>query len=282
MTIYLTDQRIMLEPTLPLCESWFEVERAGPGLVRVSEPHVDPLLRANAWLQMGRDQDLMVDTGNGITTILPLVQRLRPEPDKPLVAFATHSHQDHAGGMYEFDKRWIHHADAGAAAAPTRLLFRDDVGAATQQLVLEAGGTLPELLLAAIPSRHFDIASFLPHPAVATRTVEEGTVIDLGDRRFEVLHLPGHTSGSAGLWERRSGTLFSGDAVYATDPLIDTTPTSSISEYLETMRRLRQLPVKVVHPGHDFSFGRELLIERCDGYIARRAPMAGSDIRPPV
>ncbi|HLY77211.1 MAG TPA: MBL fold metallo-hydrolase, partial [Thermoplasmata archaeon] len=111
--------------------------------------------------------------------------------------------------------------------------------------------------------------------------VEEGHVIDLGDRRFEVLHLPGHTHGSAGLWEDRTGTLFSGDAVYAVGPLIDTTPTSSVSEYLETMRRLREVPVKVVRPGHDFSFGREMLIDRCEGYLARRSATRGSSYTAP-
>ena len=32
-------------------------------------------------------------------------------------------------------------------------------------------------------------------------------VIDLGDRAFEVLHLPGHSPGSIGLWDATSGTL---------------------------------------------------------------------------
>ncbi|MCI4353560.1 MAG: MBL fold metallo-hydrolase [Thermoplasmata archaeon] len=261
----------MTSPSLPLCEAWFEIEVAGNGLFRITEPHVDALLRANAWLQIGKDRDLLVDTGNGLAAVLPVVQRLRREPTKPLVAFATHSHQDHAGGLYEFDDRWIHAADAAAAAAPGRLLFRDDVGAATRQLITDAGLSLPELLIEALPTREFDPLEFLPHPAYATRKVEEGSPLSLGDRTFEVLHLPGHTHGSAGLWEASTGTLFSGDAVYASDPLIDTTPTSSIPEYLETMRRLRQLLVTVVHPGHDFSFGRELMIDRCDGYIARRS-----------
>ncbi|MGC2289102.1 MAG: MBL fold metallo-hydrolase [Thermoplasmata archaeon] len=261
--------------SLPLCEAWFEIEVVARDLVRISEPHVDVLLRANAWLQQGRDRDLLVDSGNGIAALLPVVQRLRREPKKPLVAFATHSHQDHAGGLYEFAERWIHPADARAAASPTRLLFRDDVGPATRQLVTDAGGTVPEILIEAVPSREFDAVQFRPQPAIATRSVEEGSLVDLGDRKFEILHLPGHTHGSAGLWEPRTGTLFSGDAVYATDPLIDTTPTSSVPEYLETMRRLRQLQVTVVRPGHDFSFGRELLVERCDGYIARRSPTRG-------
>lgn len=267
-----------------MCEAWFEVDPVAPELFRITEPHVDVLLRANAWLQLGQDRDLLVDAGNGIAKLLPVVQRLRPKPDKPLVAFATHSHQDHAGGLYEFPDRWIHAADAAAVASPTRILFRKDIGAATQQLVTDVGGVLPEILLEALPSREFDPLGFQPPPASATRTVEEAEEIDLGNRRYEVLHLPGHTHGSAGLWESRSGTLFSGDAVYATDPLIDTTPTSSIPDYLETMRRLRQMPVKVVRPGHDYSFGRELLIERCDGYIARRGSTGGassaSDSRP--
>jgi glyoxylase-like metal-dependent hydrolase (beta-lactamase superfamily II) len=256
---------------LPVCEAWFEVESAGPGLFRISEPHVDVLLRANAWLQLGRDRDLIVDSGNGLAALLPAVQCLRPDPSKPLLAFATHSHQDHAGGLHEFDERWIHSADAEGVAPPTRLLFRDDVGPATRRLVEEVGGTVPEILIEAVPSRDFDLLRFRPSPADPTRKVDEGSIVDLGDHRFEVIHLPGHTPGSAGLWESRTGVLFSGDAVYASDPLIDTTPTSSIPDYLETMRRLRQLAVSVVRPGHDYSFGREMLIERCNGYIARRA-----------
>jgi len=85
-----------------------------------------------------------------------------------------------------------------------------------------------------------------------------------------VLHLPGHTRGSIGLWDAEAGTLFSGDAVYAEEPLIDTAPTSDIPAYVGTMRRLRELPVTVVHPGHDYSFDRETLVRVADRYIERR------------
>jgi hypothetical protein len=37
------------------------------------------------------------------------------------------------------------------------------------------------------------------------------------------------------------------------------------------MQRLRKLPVQVVHAGHEESFGRERLIEICDGYLRMRA-----------
>ena len=81
--------------------------------------------------------------------------------------------------------------------------------------------------------------SYCVLPAPATRTVEEGDVIDLGDRRFEVLHLPGHSPGSIGLWEAESGVLFSGDAIYD-GPLLDELPGSDIPIYVATMKRLRR------------------------------------------
>ncbi|MEJ0007003.1 MAG: MBL fold metallo-hydrolase [Steroidobacteraceae bacterium] len=81
--------------------------------------------------------------------------------------------------------------------------------------------------------------------APATRLVDEGDVIDLGDRVFEVLHLPGHSPGSIGLLESRTGTLFSGDAIYD-GPLLDDIPGSDIAAYIRTMRRLLTLSVTVV------------------------------------
>jgi glyoxylase-like metal-dependent hydrolase (beta-lactamase superfamily II) len=100
--------------------------------------------------------------------------------------------------------------------------------------------------------------------------LDDGDGVDLGDRAFEVLHLPGHSPGSIGLWEEATGTLFSGDAVYD-GPLLDQLDGSDVDAYLSTMRRLRDLPVAVVHGGHEPSFGRERLVELCDAYLARRA-----------
>ena len=93
-------------------------------------------------------------------------------------------------------------------------------------------------------------------------------MIDLGNRQFEVLHLPGHSPGSIGLWEAASGTLFSGDAVYD-GPLLDALHHSDRTAYARTMERLLSLPVQVVHAGHDPSFGRERLHEIARAYLKR-------------
>jgi glyoxylase-like metal-dependent hydrolase (beta-lactamase superfamily II) len=99
--------------------------------------------------------------------------------------------------------------------------------------------------------------------------VEEGDLIDLGDRVFEVLHLPGHSPGSMGLWEAGSATLFSGDAIYD-GPLLDEIPGSNVPEYLATMRRLERLPARVVHGGHDPSFDGSRLRQLAREYLERR------------
>jgi glyoxylase-like metal-dependent hydrolase (beta-lactamase superfamily II) len=105
-------------------------------------------------------------------------------------------------------------------------------------------------------------------PCPPTRVLDDGDVVDLGDRAFTVLHLPGHSPDSIGLWDAATGVLFSGDAVYD-GPLLDSAPDADRAAYVTTMERLRALPVEVVHGGHEASFGRARLIELCDHYLAR-------------
>jgi glyoxylase-like metal-dependent hydrolase (beta-lactamase superfamily II) len=124
-------------------------------------------------------------------------------------------------------------------------------------------------MLDALPHPEFDLDEFHTVGAPATGEIDEGASIDLGDRHLEVLHLPGHTEDSIGLWEADTRTLFAGDAIYD-GPLIDFLPESCIDNHVATVRRLRDLPADVVHAGHEPSFGRARLIELADSYLRRR------------
>jgi len=230
------------------------------------EPHVDPLGRCNIWHVRGRDRDLFVDSGIGVASLRDAAADLF---ERPLVAVATHTHYDHVGGMHEFAERVVHRKEADLLANPAHRgsLRVADIDADFRAYLRSIGYALEsEYLITALPHPDYDPDGWTVVPAPATRIVDEGEVIDLGDRVFEILHLPGHSPGSMGLWEAKTGTLFSGDALYD-GPLLDRLPESDLTDYLATMARLRELPVTVVHAGHDPSFDRARLVEIATRFI---------------
>ena len=116
-----------------------------------------------------------------------------------------------------------------------------DFPAETRRQMAEMGMPIEGALIDALPHKGYDIRSYRVVPAPATRALQDGDIVHLGDKRFRVLHLPGHSPGSIGLWEEKTGILFSGDAVYDGD-LIDDLPGSDIGAYITTMRKLRECP----------------------------------------
>jgi len=247
-----------------VAERWFDYETVDDGVVRITEPHVDPFLRANMFLVRGSDRDLLVDAGLGLAS---LRRELADVFERPVVAVATHRHFDHVGGLHEFDEVVLHRQDAEAVANADGFASLRIEDYPPEEL---SGYEPPTSLLTSIPRKGFDLEAYRVEPVTPTRVVEEGDVLDLGDRRLTVLHLPGHTPGGIGLWEKETGTLFSGDCVYESGVLLDELPESNIANYVRSMRRLLDLPVRVVHGGHDESFGRERLLELIDAYLAKR------------
>jgi len=251
-----------------VADKWFEFRRVDDDITLIWEPHVVPLIRCNIWHVRGRDRDLLIDTGLGMASLKAAARHLF---EKKLTAVATHAHYDHVGGFHEFEDRVIHGAEAPKAAAGNAAsLYGGGKEDALLESIRAAGYDVPPELFTAVPKDGYDPRCYRVLPAPVTRTVQDGDVVDIGDRQFEVLHLPGHSPGSIGLWEAKTGILFSGDAIYD-GPLLDELPGSDIPVYVATMKRLRQLPVRIVHAGHDPSFDRARLRELCDSYLAKRA-----------
>ena len=254
---------------LKIASRWFERRTIEDGLTLLWEPHVHPLLRCNIWHLRGRDRDLLIDSGLGVASLRDEIADLI---NKPPDAVATHIHYDHVGSLHEFESRLIHHTEA-----PRMTDYREFAELATRRLPQEfldflARAGMPakgDTLIDALPTADFEVDRFRITSTTPTRALNEGDIIDLGDRHFEILHLPGHSHGSIGLWDATTGTLFSGDAIYD-GHLLDDLVDSDVKKYVSTMRRLRELPVSVVHGGHEPSFGRSRMVEIADAYIAQR------------
>lgn len=84
----------------------------------------------------------------------------------------------------------------------------------------------------------------------ASRLLEDGDKIDVGDLIFEVIHTPGHTPGSISL--RCDGIVFTGDTLFAEGVGRTDLPGGSETEIIKSIReRLFILPDETkVYPGH--------------------------------
>ena len=259
-------------PQLPVAPDWFRLTWVTGRTAVLTEPHMDELLRANIWYLRGRERDLVVDTGNGVGRLAPVLARLARGGRPRDRCVCTHAHIDHIGGFHEFERRLLHPAEADSAARIDEL---SPLASATWPEALKAdfaegGFPLPPILVDALPSVGFDPEAFRIVPAAPTHLVRGGDELDLGDRRFTIVDLPGHTPGSIGLIDHEERALLSGDAIYE-GGLIDTLPESDVQAYLGTMDGLCRLDVDVVYPGHGEPFGRARLRELAEVYQRQRA-----------
>jgi glyoxylase-like metal-dependent hydrolase (beta-lactamase superfamily II) len=260
---------LCLRMPLKIASRWFDFERLADGVTRIWEPHVIRVMQCNIWHVQGRTRDLLIDTGMGVASLREAAAAIF---GKALTAVATHTHLDHVGSLHEFSDRIVHADEAHklTSASDNFSMMRDDHPVEFIAGLERAGYEVDPCFITAVPHADFNLHEFSCPAAPATRLVREGDVIDLGDRVFEVLHLPGHSPGSLGLWEAKTRMLFSGDAIYD-GPLLDELPDSDIPTYVSTMRRLEQLPARIIHAGHDPSFDGSKLRQLARQYLDRRA-----------
>jgi glyoxylase-like metal-dependent hydrolase (beta-lactamase superfamily II) len=234
-------------------EDWWRVTPMGDGITLIDEPHIHSFFRCNCWHIRGGDEDMLVDSGMGVVSLrgwVPLVT------ERPLLAVASHTHFDHIGCHHEFPRRAVHRAEAQFLTNPDR------------KAVL-ADPYVTDDIFDRLPPEPYTSAAYRVEAAPATQLLEDGDILPLGPRRFEVIHTPGHSPGGVALWEAASGVLISGDLIYD-GPLIEDTYHSDAADYARSMRRLRDLPARIVHGGHFPSFSGDRLRSLIDGWFRAR------------
>ena len=102
--------------------------------------------------------------------------------------------------------------------------------------------------------RHFPPPGLNPESVCPVDLVlRAGDKLKLGQRQFEVIHLPGHTAGSIGLYDRAGRLLLAGDSLQGKGIEGHLAMVLDVDSYLAAMREVERLPVDCVIMDHAYA-----------------------------
>jgi glyoxylase-like metal-dependent hydrolase (beta-lactamase superfamily II) len=192
-----------------------------PGVIMIHDYANDKM-----FLLKGSRKALLIDSGMGTGNLRNVVRERIG--NLPLEVIFTHFHGDHTGQADQFISDSVEHIGAADRAQVVDMLRRRGVN---QELI----------------DRNLV-------------GIQEGDIIDLGERKLRIYELPGHTPGSIVLLEEATGYLFTGDSVGSNNPTVPDAfwlqfPSSpTVDQYLQSLKVFRSKArgkVKYILTGHN-------------------------------
>lgn len=207
----------------------------------VRTPTKPPATHTNAYLIYTSREILIIDPGSPYEeeqqALAACVHDLIAEGRIVREIALTHVHPDHVAG----------------------------VNALNDQLQSKHGSRVPV-------AAHRLTAESLKHQFAVDREIEDNEVISLTGEpsiRLQALFTPGHARGHLCFYDEARGVLISGDNVVGFGSVLIDPADGNMSEYLDSLRRMRSLPnVTVLLPGHGPAVANPY--DKIDQYIEHR------------
>ncbi|MCL2152859.1 MAG: MBL fold metallo-hydrolase [Oscillospiraceae bacterium] len=214
----------------------------------------NPLRELNSYLIRDAERSLLIDTGFRIPAckdaLLAGLEELGEDPGDVDILL-THLHADHSGLATDIvgnsGRIFIGEHDGallGKLPVPVgRWVWsdgRDTLTGIPPEVADEMRKTNPAIIFAPPPGGHYI-------------GVKDGEVLRYGGYSLRCVLTPGHTPGHICLWDESVGLMFTGDHV-----LFDITPNitswpirdDSLGDYIDSLRKVYEYPVKTALPGH--------------------------------
>jgi glyoxylase-like metal-dependent hydrolase (beta-lactamase superfamily II) len=213
---------------------WFEIYTVAPGVTAIYEPF--QWQEAISYLIEGDKKALLFDSGNGIGDIAKVVRSLT---NKPISVLNSHSHYDHVGGNYSFDNIY---------GLKTVFTIDRQKGHDNERISIEASS---QALCKSLPigvtednhiGRAYQISQF----------INDGHIFDLGNRKLQVIHTPGHTPDALILLDEKNELMFTGDSYYS-GPIWLYAPETDLDQYQQSLAIMIQKSqnIKFLLPAHN-------------------------------
>lgn len=145
--------------------------------------------------------------------------------DQPIVkVILTHDHPDHSFGNQAFDDLPIYAASG------------------TQQSLHQHGLGYSDAMYRLIGKAMFGTEVVVPKQTLETSSET------IGGHELEYWVLHGHTQADVAVFDKTTGVLFAGDLVF--NRRAPTTPHANLDEWLASLKKLEELPIKTLVAGH--------------------------------
>jgi glyoxylase-like metal-dependent hydrolase (beta-lactamase superfamily II) len=209
-------------PLAAASDDWFQVYETAEGVFSIVEPY--QIEESISHLIVGDERAILFDTGLGLLPIRPVVERIT---DLPVTVLNSHTHFDHVGGNAEFSSILAIDSDYTRA---------NMAGFAHHRIASDFTADA----FCAHPPSDVDLDVIHTRPWKASRYVEDGEILELGGRRLEILHTPGHAPDAIALLDSENGLLFTGDTFYAAELWL-IAPETDLDEYERSITRLANI-----------------------------------------
>ena len=226
-------------------------EKIMTGLYRMIIPLPNsPLKDLNSYVIKTEDRNLIIDTGFNRSVCYEAMEKGLHDLNIDLSRtdfMLTHMHSDHTGLVSRFctgtSRVYISRIDS--------VVFNENIDwQAMLNYALQNGFQMEELVRAV--ESHPGL-KYRPKKIPEFTLLDDGNIIQIGDYRLKCLLTPGHTEGHICLYEEEKKILFSGDHIlYDITPHIESWSyeVNALKNYMESLNGIRNLPVKIVLPGH--------------------------------
>ncbi len=241
----------MTHPASALENNWFTVDALDDSTFGISE--YGQWMKVHSYLFVGTERAILVDSGLGVGNIRTIVEELTK---LPVDVITSHAHWDHTGGHHLFDRFSAH------------ILERDWIESSWQRYTKDISNWLVKEPFSQEPPPQFEIKKYMPFHAKVDRLHRDGDVLDLGGRKLEIIHTPGHSPGHVCIHEEERGYLATADLLYKGVLLGGLKFSDPEDFHHRSLLRLREFfPIGKLLPGHGrLNIENDLLDEAIEAF----------------
>ena len=168
----------------------------------------------------------------------------------PIFVVTTHVHWDHIGGHQYFENIGVHILEKDWISEKFPISLQQ-----VKRNLTCRECQFPEA---------FDLEKYQLFQGDVQRMFSDGEIFDLGERKVQVVHTPGHSPGHCCFYEAERGYLYSGDLIYS-GCLDIFYPTTDPKQFWQSVKKVQSLHLKHILPGHhSFSVSTDLA-DRIEG-----------------